>query len=106
MTSLRPGDLVVHAVHGLAEFRGIESAEKEGGQDLLLLEFEAGATLRVPVSRVDLVERYIGAGGEAPKLDKMGSGAFEQPPRIDRASRSGAAPPSLTASSRRASWRR
>ena len=78
VTSLRPGDLVVHAVHGLAEFRGIESAEKEGGQDLLLLEFEAGATLRVPVSRVDLVERYIGAGGEAPKLDKMGSGAFEK----------------------------
>ena len=78
VTSLRPGDLVVHAVHGLAEFRGIESAEKEGGQDLLLLEFDGGAMLRVPVSRVDLVERYIGAGGEAPQLHKMGSGSFER----------------------------
>ncbi|MCH2100875.1 MAG: hypothetical protein MK209_03025, partial [Planctomycetes bacterium] len=78
VTTLRPGDLVVHSVHGLAEFRGIQSAEKEGGQDLLLLEFEADTTLRVPVSRVDLVERYIGAGGETPKLDKMGSGAFER----------------------------
>jgi transcription-repair coupling factor (superfamily II helicase) len=78
IVSLRPGDLVVHAVHGLAEFRGIESAQKEGGQDLLLLEFEGEASLSVPVSRVDLVERYIGAGGDAPKLDKMGSGSFER----------------------------
>lgn len=78
VTTLRPGDLVVHAVHGLAEFRGIESAQKEGGQDLLLLEFDGAALLRVPVSRVDLVERYIGAGGDAPQLDKMGSGAFER----------------------------
>lgn len=76
--SLKPGDLVVHAVHGLAEFRGIESAEKEAGQDLLLLEFEAGALLRVPVSRVDLVERYIGAGGDSPQLDRLGSGSFER----------------------------
>jgi len=76
--SLRPGDLVVHAVHGLAEFRGIEVAEQEGGQDLLLLEFAKEATLRVPVSRVDLVERYIGAGGGAPQLDRLGSGAFEK----------------------------
>jgi transcription-repair coupling factor (superfamily II helicase) len=76
--SLRPGDPVVHAIHGLAEFRGIEEAEAEGGQDILLLEFQSGATLRVPCSRVDLVERYIGAGGAAPQLDKLGSGSFER----------------------------
>jgi transcription-repair coupling factor (superfamily II helicase) len=76
--SLRPGDPVVHAVHGLAEFRGIEAAEVDGGQDVLLLEFQSGATLRVPCSRVDLVERYIGAGGAVPQLDKLGSGSFER----------------------------
>jgi transcription-repair coupling factor (superfamily II helicase) len=76
--SLRPGDPVVHAVHGLAEFRGLESAEQDGGQDCLLLEFANGAALRVPVSRVDLVERYIGAGGGMPNLDRLGSGAFEK----------------------------
>jgi transcription-repair coupling factor (superfamily II helicase) len=76
--SLRPGDPVVHAVHGLAEFRGLESAEQDGGQDCLLLEFAKGAALRVPVSRVDLVERYIGAGGGLPTLDKLGSGSFER----------------------------
>ncbi|TAH36891.1 MAG: transcription-repair coupling factor [Planctomycetota bacterium] len=78
--ALRPGDVVVHAVHGLARFRGIESAAAEDGrdQDVLLLEFAQGALLQVPVSRVDLVERYIGAGGAAPELDRLGSGAFER----------------------------
>ncbi len=76
--SLRPGDLVVHAVHGLAEFRGLEPAAEEGGQDALLLEFAEQAQLRVPASRVDLVERFIGAGGGGPQLDRLGTGAFER----------------------------
>ena len=75
--SLRPGDLVVHAVHGLARFQGMESSpETDEGQDVLLLEFAQDARLKVPASRVDLVERYIGAGGGSPRLDRLGSGAF------------------------------
>jgi transcription-repair coupling factor (superfamily II helicase) len=76
--SLRPGDPVVHAVHGLAEFRGLEPSDKKDGQDVLLLEFTGGSMLRVPISRVDLVERYIGSGGGLSNLDKLGSGSFER----------------------------
>ncbi|KAA3609583.1 MAG: transcription-repair coupling factor [Planctomycetota bacterium] len=81
--SLKPGDLVVHAIHGLARFQGIEALAdgQTGGeevQDVLLLEFRDGANLQVPVARVDLVERYIGSGGATPALDRLGSGAFEK----------------------------
>jgi len=83
--SLKPGDLLVHAVHGLARFRGIEPAppasageDAGGAPDVLVLEFAEGALLHLPVSRVDLVERYIGAGGGTPGLDRLGSGAFER----------------------------
>jgi len=76
--ALKPGDLVVHAVHGLARFRGLDRAAREGNQDVILLEFGNSAELRVPASRVDLVERYIGAGGGAPELDKLGSGSFRK----------------------------
>lgn len=76
--ALRPGDLVVHAVHGLARFRGLDRATREGQQDVILLEFGNSSELRVPASRVDLVERYIGAGGGAPELDTLGSGAFRR----------------------------
>jgi transcription-repair coupling factor (superfamily II helicase) len=75
--SLNAGDLVVHAVHGLGRFRGIDRSDNANQhQDFLLLEFAEGAELKVPVSRIDLVERYIGAGGGNPILDRMGSGAF------------------------------
>ena len=73
--ALRPGDWVVHAVHGVGCFRGLDSDGKEG-QDFLLLEFRDKAILRVPASRVDLVERYVGAGGGSPNLDRLGSGSF------------------------------
>ena len=77
--ALKPGDLVVHAVHGLARYVRLDVAAKEGAQDVLVLEFAQEAQLQaVPVSRVDLVERYIGAGGGTPELDRLGSGAFER----------------------------
>ena len=85
--SLRPGDLVVHAIHGLARFQGIEiaapspeagAATSDAEQDVLVLEFAKGGLLHVPASRVDLVERYVGSGGASPPLDRLGSGAFER----------------------------
>ena len=74
--ALKPGDLVVHAVHGLAIFRGLDRADVQATQDFILLEFKDSAELKVPVSRVDLVERFIGAGGASPGLDRLGSGSF------------------------------
>jgi transcription-repair coupling factor (superfamily II helicase) len=83
-TSLNAGDLVVHAVHGLGRFRGIDRSDNiKQHQDFLLIEFAEGAELKVPVSRIDLVERYIGAGGGNPTLDRMGSGSFSK--RRDKA---------------------
>ena len=76
---LNTGDLVVHAVHGLARFQGIDRERQQDiQQDYLLLEFAEKAELRVPISRIDLIEKYIGAGGDSPKLDRMGSGAFRK----------------------------
>ncbi len=74
LSELKPGDLVVHAVQGLCLYRGLEPGED--GEDRILLEFAEGALMRLPASRVDLVERYIGSGGGTPELDRLGSGAF------------------------------
>ncbi|MDP6941952.1 MAG: helicase-related protein [Planctomycetota bacterium] len=85
--SLKNGDIVVHAVHGVARFFGLDTgtsspesgaASNEGVQDVIVLEFDGGSTLHVPASRVDLIERYIGAGGSDPQLDRLGSGSFER----------------------------
>jgi transcription-repair coupling factor (superfamily II helicase) len=76
---LKVGDLVVHAVHGLARYVGLSRMVRAGGEeDHLQLEFDEQVSVFVPASRVDLVQRYIGTGGAAPKLDKVGGGAFRR----------------------------
>ncbi len=77
---LKVGDLVVHAVHGLARYAGLTRLERSGGEeDHLHLLFADEVSLFVPANRVDLVQRYVGSGGSAaPPLDKVGGGAFRR----------------------------
>jgi transcription-repair coupling factor (superfamily II helicase) len=70
---LKPGDYVVHAEHGVGRFLGlreIESGEARG--DYMLLEYAGGSKLYVPLTRMDLVQRFRGAGDTPPALDRMG----------------------------------
>jgi len=72
---LEPGDLIVHVSHGIGRFTGMETLRKDGAaepQEFLSLEFADAARLHVPVSQVDLVQKYIGAGAVTPKLSKLG----------------------------------
>ena len=72
---LQPGDWVVHVVHGIARYRGLVQLRKGDSQqqeEYLSLEFAERAVVHVPTSQVDLVHKYIGAGGVKPKLSKLG----------------------------------
>lgn len=76
---LKLGDHVVHAVHGLARFEGLKRMRRgEGEEEHLHLVFADDVSLYVPASRIDLVQRYIGSGGVAPPLDKIGSQSFRR----------------------------
>jgi len=76
---LKIGDLVVHAVHGLARFQGLSMMERgEGTEEHLHLVFAESVALYVPVSRIDGVQRYIGTGAVEPPLDKIGSQSFRK----------------------------
>jgi len=75
---LKRGDLVVHAVHGLARYRGLERVERGGGEEEHLhLLFAGDVSLFVPASRIDLVQRYIGTGAGV-ALDRIGGSAFKR----------------------------
>ena len=74
---LKPGDYVVHAEHGVAQYLGlreISSGENKG--DYMVLEYTAGAKLYVPLNRIDLVQRFRGAGESKPALDRMGGATW------------------------------
>jgi transcription-repair coupling factor (superfamily II helicase) len=77
LSQLRPGDFVVHIDHGIGQFRGLEHV-RVGGQEIeaLAIGYANGEVLRVPVYRLDLVERWV-SGSDAeetppPKLHRIG----------------------------------
>ncbi len=77
---LREGDHVVHLNHGIAVYRGLQLVEKspEYDEEQLVLEFAEGTRMFVPVSRVELVQKYVGGGRGAPTLSKVGSSSWEK----------------------------
>jgi transcription-repair coupling factor (superfamily II helicase) len=77
LIDLKPGDYVVHAEHGVAQYRGLrEISQGEAKGDYMLLEYAAEAKLYVPLARMDLVQRYRGAGEARPALDRMGGATW------------------------------
>ncbi|MBP5313883.1 MAG: hypothetical protein J6Y65_03050 [Eggerthellaceae bacterium] len=70
----KPGDYVVHAVHGVAYFKEMVRRQTEGVErDYLLLEYAEGDKLYVPVEQLDRVTRYVGPEGSIPRLTRLSS---------------------------------
>ncbi len=77
LADLKPGDYVVHATHGVGRFVGLrEIVQGEQKGDFMLLEYAGEAKLYVPLTRMDLVEKYRGAGEGAPPLDRLGGSTW------------------------------
>ena len=77
-TDLTPGDLVVHAHHGIGRFVEMLRLPVDGVEkDYIKIAYAGSDCLYVPATSLDLVSKYIGAGGgdegERPiKLNKLG----------------------------------
>ena len=80
IADLKPGDFVVHTQHGVGKFLGVRSINQgEQAGDFMLLEYAGEAKLYVPLTRLDLVQKYRGAGeGSAPPLDRMGGATWQK----------------------------
>jgi len=75
---LNPGDYVVHVNHGIGLFKGIERLNAQGFErDYIQLEYAGDETVFVPVEQLNMVQRYIGSEGNAPRLDTLGSKSWE-----------------------------
>lgn len=72
-TDLKVGDYVVHVNHGIGIYQGIRQLAVDGiKRDYLDLRYASGDRLYVPVNQLDLVQKYIGGEGKAPKVYKLG----------------------------------
>jgi transcription-repair coupling factor (superfamily II helicase) len=79
LSELKIGDPVVHEQHGIGRFQGLVNLSLDEGQaEFLLLEYEGGDKLYVPVAQLGLIGRYSGAAPEDAPLHKLGSGQWDK----------------------------
>jgi transcription-repair coupling factor (superfamily II helicase) len=74
---LAVGDYVVHETNGVGRYLGMVTRTVAGiSRDYLLIEYSGDDRLYVPVESLDVITKY--AGGEAPRLNRLGSGDWEK----------------------------
>ena len=82
LSELKPGDPVVHEQHGIARYQGLVNIDfGEGENEFLLLEYDGGDKLYVPVAQLHVVSRYSGGTPETAPLHKLGSGSWDKAKR-------------------------
>jgi transcription-repair coupling factor (superfamily II helicase) len=76
---LSPGDFVVHTLHGVGKYIGLQEINPGGTHhgEYLLIEYDSGDKLYLPIYRLNTIQRYVGAGAH-PRIDKLGSNHFEK----------------------------
>jgi transcription-repair coupling factor (superfamily II helicase) len=74
---LQVGDYVVHVEHGISQYQGLKEINQgDGPTEFMLLEFAEAAKLYVPLTRLDLVQKYRSAEGNKPPLSHLGTATW------------------------------
>ena len=78
---LAVGDYVVHVEHGIAQYEGLRTIDQPDGSqlELMILNFADDAKLYVPLTRLDLIQKYRSTeSGPAPQLNRLGNPAWSK----------------------------
>jgi transcription-repair coupling factor (superfamily II helicase) len=74
---LQVGDYVVHVEHGIGQYQGLKEINQgDGMAEFMLLEYAEGARLYVPLTRLDLIQKYRSQEGAKPVLNHLGTQAW------------------------------
>jgi len=77
---LAVGDYVVHVEHGIGQYQGLKEIPQEdgGSVEFMVLEYAEGARLYVPLTRLDLVQKYRSSEGVKPVLNRLGTQQWQK----------------------------
>lgn len=79
LDELKPGDYVVHENYGVGIFKGIEKREIMGSwSEFVVMHYQNEDALLIPVSSLEVIDRYVAEGGSLPVLDRMGKASFKK----------------------------
>ena len=75
---LHVGDYIVHVDHGIGVYKELVHLDIRGIEsDFLLLHYQDGDRLYVPVDKLQKVQKYLGIEGQDPRLDKLGGKSWD-----------------------------
>ncbi|HEM5075402.1 TPA: transcription-repair coupling factor [Streptococcus suis] len=78
-SELAVGDYVVHHVHGIGQYLGIETIEISGiHRDYVTVQYQNADRISIPVEQIDLLSKYLASDGKAPKVNKLNDGRFQR----------------------------
>ncbi|GAB1415502.1 transcription-repair coupling factor [Paludibacter sp.] len=73
------GDYMVHVDHGIGTFGGLVKTTVNGKmQEMVKLIYQNDDIIFVSIHSLHRISKYKGKEGEAPKINKLGSGAWER----------------------------
>ncbi|TNF45437.1 MAG: transcription-repair coupling factor [Epsilonproteobacteria bacterium] len=79
LDELKPGDYVVHENYGVGIFKGIEKRDVLGAtSEFVVMYYQNEDSLLIPVSNLEVIDRYVAEGGALPILDKLGKASFKK----------------------------
>jgi transcription-repair coupling factor (superfamily II helicase) len=74
---LQVGDYVVHVEHGIGQYHGLKEINQgDGNAEFMLLEYAESAKLYVPLTRLDLVQKFRSSEGAKPALSSLGTATW------------------------------
>ena len=75
---LKEGDFVVHTDFGIGVYRGLKKITVgKIENDFLVIEYQDGDKLYLPVNALEKIQRYLGPEGYTPKIEKMGGTSWD-----------------------------
>lgn len=81
-TDLKPGDYVVHVNHGIGRYEGMKTMEVDGKhQDYLTISYRDSAKLFIPVTQLNLIQKYVSSEDKKPRINKLGGGEWQKTKR-------------------------
>ena len=76
LEEIQLADLVVHYEYGIGRFRGIQPSDDAFTEEIVI-EYQNGALLQVPIDQAHLVAKYVGMGGKTPELNQLGGASWK-----------------------------
>lgn len=79
LDELKPGDYVVHENHGVGIFKGIEKRDVLGAtSEFVVMHYQNEDMLLIPVSSLEVIDRFVADSGSLPVLDRLGKTSFKK----------------------------